>query len=234
MEKIGPKEMAKRVSKLLKTQSPDKNYLKKTFEYVREELSLKGKIAKSKKLPVLLTEDEMKRFYEAVWYAQNRIHMIIIKLLFYTGIRNSELVSILLEDIDLDGLRIKICEGKGAKDRYVLFPPSFKGEFAQYVFTQKEKNVKYLFETNRKNKYTTRWVREIVKRYANKAGINKRIYPHLFRHQLLTYLTQSGIVDAKIQLISGHSNRESLSVYQDLSLKDVEREYHEAMKNFPV
>ena len=84
------------------------------------------------------------------------------------------------------------------------------------------------------SKFTTRWIREIVKKYAKKAGITKRVYPHLFRHQIPTYLTRKGIVDAKIQLISGHKNKESLSVYQDLSLTDIEKEYWDAMKDFPI
>ena len=73
-----------------------------------------------------------------------------------------------------------------------------------------------------------------MKNYAIKAGIKKQINPHLFRHQLLTFLTKKGIVDTKIQLISGHKNRENLSIYQDISLADVEDEYREAMKEFPV
>ena len=120
------------------------------------------------------------------------------------------------------------------KDRYVLFPAYFRGELAQYVSVQQEKRAVYLFESNRLKKFTTHWVREIVKKYAHKAGINKRIHPHLFRHQILTYLTSKGIVDAKIQLISGHKSRESLSIYQDLSLADVEKEYWEVMENFPI
>jgi site-specific recombinase XerD len=115
-----------------------------------------------------------------------------------------------------------------------LFPPFFRGELAQHVSIQKDKGAVYLFESNRMSKFTTRWIREIVKQYARKAEIEKRIHPHLFRHQLLTYLTSKGIVDAKIQLISGHKNRESLSIYQDLSLSDIENEYWNAMKDFPV
>ncbi|MFH1904911.1 MAG: hypothetical protein ABIK53_05260 [bacterium] len=49
-----------------------------------------------------------------------------------------------------------------------------------------------------------------------------------------TKVTSKGIVDAKIQLISGHKNRESLSIYQDLSLADIEKEYWSVMKSFPV
>ncbi|MCK5229262.1 MAG: site-specific integrase, partial [Desulfobulbaceae bacterium] len=99
---------------------------------------------------------------------------------------------------------------------------------------QQEKGAAYLFESNRLTKYSTRWVREIVKKYARKAGINKLIHPHLFRHQLLTYLTSKGIVDAKIQLVSGHKSRDSLNIYQDLSLADVDKEYRKVMEDFPI
>lgn len=229
-----PKKMALKIAKLLKEQNPDYNYLKKTFEHIRLELNLKGKVKSARKLPDLLSNEEIQSFYKAVWNSSNRTHMIIIKLLLFTGIRNAELVNIKLSDVELESLKIRIQDGKGSKDRYVLFPKSFLGEFSQYYLYQKEKKCKYLFESNRKTKFSTRWIRAVIKNYANEAGINKRVYPHLFRHQLLTYLTQKGIVDAKIQLLSGHSNRESLSVYQDLSLKDIEKEYQDAMDNYPI
>jgi len=233
MERIPPKQMAKKISKLLKKERPDPNYLKKVFEHIRRELDLKGKIPKKNKLPELLTNDELAGFYDAVWNAANRTHMVMIKLLLFTGIRNSELANLKMNDIDLVNLKCRI-HGKGKKDRYVPIPASFRGELAQYISVQNEKGAEYLFETNRKSKFTTRWIREITKKYARKAGIKKRIHPHLFRHQLLTFLTQKGIIDSKLQLISGHQNRQNLSIYQDLSLADVENEYREAMKDFPV
>jgi len=82
--------------------------------------------------------------------------------------------------------------------------------------------------------YSTRRVRQIVKQYAEKAGITKRVYPHLFRHQLITYLTKHGIVSPKIQLLSGHSEEKNLAIYRDLALSDVAEEYEEAMKDFPI
>ena len=234
MERIPPKKMAKQVAKLLRKQRPNPSYVKKVFQYVREDLGLKGGTVRGKKLPELMTEVELNRFYKAVWQASNRMHMVMLKLLLFTGIRNRELANLTLKDVDLDSMRIRIDHGKGDKDRYVWFPPFFRGELAQYVSIQKEKGAVYLFESNRMSKFTTRWIREIVKQYARKAEIEKRIHPHLFRHQLLTYLTSKGIVDAKIQLISGHKNRESLSIYQDLSLSDIEKEYWDAMKDFPI
>lgn len=234
MERTPPKEMAKKVANLLRKQRPDPSYVKKVFQYVREDLGLKGGKVRAKKLPELMTEEELSRFYKAIWQASNRMHMIMLKLILFTGVRNEELVNLTLKDVDLDSMRIRINHGKGDKDRYVLFPPYFRGELAQYISIQEEKGSVYLFESNRMSKFTTRWIREIVKKYARKAGIEKRIHPHLFRHQILTYLTSKGIVDAKIQLISGHKSRDSLSIYQDLSLSDIEQEYRDAMKDFPI
>lgn len=234
MERTPPKKMAARLVKLLKRQRPDSNYVKKVFEHIRAELGIRGDIPPQRKLPELLTEEELTLFYETVWSAADRTHTVMIKLLLFTGIRNSELVNLTLRDVDLNELKIFIRQGKGKKDRYVPLPPPFRGELAQYMASQKDRSAHFLFETRRLNQFTTRWIREIVRRYARMAGIEKRIYPHLFRHQLLTHLTRRGIIDAKIQLISGHENRQSLALYQYLSLVDVEGEYQEAMKNYPV
>ena len=234
MKQVPPKEMALKLTKLLKKQRPDPNYLKKVFEHVRRELDMQGRIPAKKKLPKLLTEEEMNLFYEAVWKTANPTHMVMIKLLLFTGLRIAELANIALDDVDLNNLKVRIQQGKGRKDRYVPIPESFRGELTQYIKAQQKRGAKFLFESNRMDKFTTRWIREIVKKYALQAGIEKRIYPHLFRHQLLTFLTQKGILDAKIQLISGHEDRKSLAIYQDLSLADVEKEYREAMRDFPV
>ena len=106
--------------------------------------------------------------------------------------------------------------------------------FRPALSNQRDKRARFLFETNRLDRYTTRWIRATVKRYAAEAGIEKRIYPHLFRHQLLTHLARKGIADAKIQVISGHAARQNLEIYQELSLAEVAGEYQAAMKDFPV
>jgi len=68
-----------------------------------------------------MNEDELNRFYKAVWQASNRMHIVMLKLILFTGIRNEELVNLTLENVDLDSMRIRISHGKGDKDRYVLF-----------------------------------------------------------------------------------------------------------------
>ena len=234
MQRATPKNTASRLLRILRRQRPDYNYVKKVFEHVRRELGFKGRAPKPKSLPALLTEKELTRFYDAVWNVADRTHTVMIKLLLYTGIRNAELANLKLADVDLNGFKIRIEQGKGSKDRYVPFPPSFRGELAQYMENQTGRGANYLFETNRADKFTTRWIREIVKRYAREAGIEKRIYPHLFRHQLLTHLSRKGLLDAQVQIISGHESRKSLEIYQELSLVDVQKDYEQAMQDFPV
>jgi len=226
--------MAKKLARILKKERPDHVYLKKVFAHIRDILELRGKVAVQKKMPNILTEKELKNFYNVVWNASNRTHVVMIKVLFFTGVRNSELANITLQDVNINELKIRINEGKGNQDRYVPFPVFFQGELAQYIENQKARRAKYLFETNRQDKFTTRWIRKIIKNYAIEADIDKKIYPHLLRHQLLTYLTVKGIIDAKIQLISGHRDRKSLEIYQGLSLADVSEEYHRAMNDFPI
>lgn len=228
-----PKEMARKLVRLLRAQHPDYFYLKKVFQHTREWLKITPAKAE-KRLPELLTDDELVAFYETVWQARHTVHMVMIKLLIFSGVRNAELASVRLKDVDLNGCQIRIEQGKGKKDRYVLFPKSFRGELAQYLGQQREKGATYLFESNRCQPYSTRRIRQIIKEYALAAGIEKRVYPHLFRHQIITYLTRKGIISPKLQLLSGHAEEKSLGIYRDLALSDVAGEYEEAMRAFPV
>jgi integrase/recombinase XerD len=94
--------------------------------------------------------------------------------------------------------------------------------------------VKYLCESNRRRPYSTRRIGQFVKQYARAAGMAKRVYPHLFRHQLSTYLTKQGIITPKLQLLSGHTTEPSLAAYRELAWSDVAEEYEAAMRSFPV
>jgi integrase len=65
-------------------------------------------------------------------------------------------------------------------------------------------------------------------------GLTQPVHPHLFRHQMITYLTSRGLSDAQIQLISGHESKKSLEIYQHLSLGAVEQAYQEAVQGVSV
>lgn len=186
-------------------------------------------------LPQLLTDEELRRFYTGIDRADNIQHQIMLRLLFFAGIRVSELTRIEVGDVDLSASKIFIDDGKGHKDRFVLFPDTFRLTLQTYIRSVPGRTQqRYLFESSRKTRYSTRQVQRIVKEYGAVAEISKKVHPHLFRHQLLTWLTSQGLTDAQIQVISGHSSKQSLEVYQHLSVKDTAPGYQEAMKKLGV
>ena len=225
--------MAKKLARLLRPQHPDSHDLKNVLHPTRALLEI-GAAPLTKRLPALLTDAELVAFYDAVWHAHQRTPVVMLTLVLCTGIRNAALVRLRLTAIDLQTSHLRITPGKGHKDRDVLFPQSFRGALAQYMERQRTQRATSLFESTRPRPYSTRRLRQLVKQYAWAAGIAKRVYPHLFRHQLLPYLTRQGIIRPKRQLRSGHSAEQSLAVYRALALSDVAAEYEAAMRVFPV
>jgi site-specific recombinase XerD len=182
-------------------------------QQARRKLGLR-KPKRERKLPQLLPETELKKFFRVIQECGDLQHEIMLKLLFFTAVRVSELASIKVKDVDFDQCKIFIAEGKGRKDRYILFPKNFRLALQSHL--------------------RARRIQQIVKQYREEAGITQPVHPHLFRHQMITYLTAKGLSDSQIQLISGHESKKSLEVYQHLSLKNVEQAYQEAVKSIEV
>ncbi len=197
----------------------------------RKKLELK-RPRRARKLPQLLSDADLKSFFKVIQACGNLQHEIMLKLLFYTAVRVSELVQIKVSDIDFDQCKIFIERGKGDKDRYILFPKGFRLVLRSHLKAN-PKN-RFLFETRQHGPFTVRRVQQIVRDYRAEAKIAQRVHPHLFRHQMLTYLTSQGLSDAQIQLISGHSTKQSLEIYQHLSLETTEQAYQDAVQALGV
>lgn len=75
-----------------------------------------------------------------------------------------------------------------------------------------------------------RRIQQIVQHYREQAGLSEAVHPHLFRHQMLTFLTGQKLSDAQLQLLSGHASKKSLEIYQHLSLDAVDKAYQQAVK----
>jgi len=232
-QRTSAKKKAKELAKYLRNERPDYNYLKSIFRYLRSELEVEVD-SSVKKLPHVPTEEEIRRYYEAVWKARNVQDMVLIKTLLYTGVRVSELVNIRLDDVDFERCQIRINAGKGGKDRIVPFPVLFKEVLAMHIDRMHQQQATYLFESSWKRKYTDRGIRKILAKYAEEAGLSKPISPHQLRHFLLTWLKKQGIDDALIQPYSGHSSRQSLEVYSRLSIGEAQEIYDKVMLKFPV
>jgi len=184
---------------------------------------------RAKRLPRVLNADEFRRFYAVVDRAEDVQHALMLRLLFYTMVRVSELCNIEVADVDLENCKIRINQGKGSKDRFVLFGRTFATALRTHIAAHPRN--RWLFQTRRASKFSARRVQQIVKKYAEEAGV--RATPHTFRHQAITWLTRhSGMADAELQLITGHSRRETLAIYQHISLDgDLQKKYEEAMRD---
>jgi integrase len=195
---------------------------------VRQACNLKP-AKKGRKLPRVLNTDDFRKFYVAVDQASDVQHSLMLRLLFFTAVRVSELCNVAVADVDLESCKIRINSGKGDKDRVVLFSKTFATALRTHIAAH-PKN-RWLFQTRLNNRFTARRVQQIVAQYAAKAGV--KATPHTFRHQAITWLTRnSGLADAELQLITGHARRETLAIYQHVALdQQLEAKYQQTMKD---
>jgi len=224
-------ELVAQIARIVRKHGLDYGDWRYISKRVRQECDLKP-AKKAKKLPRILTADDFRRFYRVVDQADNVQHSLMLRLLFYTGVRVSELCNIQIADVDLEACKIFIERGKGAKDRVVLFGKSFATALKTHIAAH-PKN-RWLFQTRRNTKFSTRRIQQVVKMYAERAGVH--CTPHSFRHSCITFLTRnSGLADAELQLITGHARRETLAVYQHVALDgELEDRYQQAMKEIDL
>ncbi len=204
-----------------------------------DEIRLVSKLARAKleiskprtkqNVPELVPEIQLNQFFEYLQNQDNTRDVVALKLMFYTGLRNAELCNLEITNIDLMKRQLYVFEGKGKKSRYVPFPEQFGLVLKMYI-DGLDNRQRYLFETNRKQKLTTRRLQQLVQEHIIASELDIRLYPHLLRHHMLTHLTREGMSDSQIQLISGHSSKKSLEVYQHLALPDVVEDYQKAMR----
>jgi site-specific recombinase XerD len=161
---------------------------------------------------VVLSVDEMQRLISA---ATNLKHKAIICLMYSTSIRISEVINLKIEDIDSSRMIIFIKDAKGGKDRQVPLDLGILNLLRQYYkeFRPKE----YLFNGQFDVQYSERSISQFLKKYAEAAGIKKKIYPHLIRHTSATHLLEQGTDMSIIQKILGHSDIKTTHLYSQIS-----------------
>lgn len=156
----------------------------------------------------------------------------ILETLFSTGLRVSELVS-LNQDIDLSRDELTV-RGKGEKLRVVFFSSSAKAAIAAYLKARGDME-EALFIQYGKNKavkasrLTSRSIERLVKKYAIKAGITKKVTPHVVRHSFATDLLQNGADIRSVQALLGHASINTTQIYThvtDKHLRDIHQKFH--------
>ena len=220
-------QLVAQVARLVRKEGLDYEGWRYVAKRVRKICELQP-LKKGRRLPRVLTTDEFRRFYQIVDRAEDVQHALMLRLLFFTAVRVSELCNFGISDVDLETCKIRVNLGKGGKDRFVLFGKGFATALRTHIGAHPHN--RWVFQTQRHGKFSTRRVQQIVSQYADEAGV--KATPHTFRHQAITWLTRhSGLADAELQLITGHARRETLAVYQHVALDgDLEAKYQATMK----
>jgi site-specific recombinase XerD len=161
------------------------------------------KIRFEKKLPVYLTLQEIKAMLDVANIESPR-DAIMIRFLFVTGARVSELVGVKKSDIDFQHGTIRLF-GKGAKERIVPIDKMFKPALEEWC--------KGFDHNQRIFEYHTGTVRNDIRRIARMAGINKKVTPHKMRHSFATHLLRAGANIVVIQQLLGHVSLNTTQVY---------------------
>ena len=187
-------------------------------------------------LPKFLPEEEVTSLLDSAYKSgTNEGHRdaVIMELLYATGLRVGELVSLNMQDVDLSESYIR-CMGKGSKERIVHLYPKALEELRRYLKHARVALIGHrrtepsLFVNHRGERLTRQWVWTILKTYAQKAGIQQNITPHTLRHSFATHLLQNGASLRHVQELLGHSSISTTQVYTHLTNGYVEKEYEKS------
>jgi len=181
-------------------------------------------------LPKYLSEAEAQRLLAA---AEGPRSQALVALLLYGGVRVGEVSTVLIPDIDLSEATIRIRSGKGDKDRLVVVAPRCLESVKVWLTARPPSPTDYLFPGQGKaSPIGVRSIQRLVIQTAKRAGLEKRVTPHVLRHTLATTLLRRGGDIRFIQRILGHASIATTQVYTHLDDRELKRMYDKAQPDF--
>lgn len=174
------------------------------------------------RLPTVLSQEEVARLIDA---AKNLLDYTMLVTLYGTGMRRAELIHLKVEDIDSQRMIVHIRQGKRNRDRDVPLTPKLLETLRTYWRWMKPKTYLFPGMVNgwRADKpMTSKCVWIAVHEAAKSAGIKKRVSPHTLRHCFATHLLENGTDLCTIQMLLGHVDLETTSVYLHVSRRHLQ------------
>src|SRR5690606_25318342 len=139
----------------------------------------------------------------------------LLALIYSSGLRIGEALSLKLTDIDSKRMLIHIKSAKGKKDRYTLLSESFLEQLRDYYRHYKPKD--FLFEGQEGQQYSTASSQKMFKQTIKRCNINKHVTLHTLRHSFATHLLESGTDLRYIQSLLGHNSPKTTMIYTHVS-----------------
>ena len=156
-------------------------------------------------------------------------NLLIIRMLYATGVRVSELVNIEIKNLNIKDRTIRIL-GKGSKERIVVFGNNTKDALDDYIkngrYQVDIKNSKYLFLNKDGNRLSTRYVRKIIDDVIFKASIEMHVSPHMLRHTFATGMLNNGADLVSVKDLLGHESLSSTEIYTHVSNEHLREVYY--------
>lgn len=191
-----------------------------------------------KSLPRFLYKEEIEKIFSSIdtSTAIGKRNLAIMEILYGSGLRVSELVSLEIKNLDFANAMIKVL-GKGSKERYVPMNLRTIEALNNYIYIgRKELILKVetvapsaLFVNRNGGPLTTRGVRVIINKIIEDAAESIHVYPHMLRHTFATHLLDGGADLRSVQEMLGHSNLSTTQIYTHVSTEQLKK----SMENHP-
>lgn len=192
---------------------------------------------RSRNLPHFLTQEEVGRVLAApdTSTPKGKRDKAILELLYASGLRVGELVSLDLEQLNLEAREARVV-GKGMKERVVLMGEPAAMAIATYLSEARgrlgaDKNSRAVFLNCKGGRLSERAIQLLVSRYARKAGIEKKVHPHMLRHTFATHLLDGGADLRIVQELLGHASLATTQIYTHVTQGQAKRIY---MQSHPL
>lgn len=197
------------------------------------------KLKAPRRIPEFLTEGEVGRLLTAARRGGRKdSHGLrdwaIVSMLYASGCRVGELVKLDVDDIDFDGLRVRL-RGKGDKERMVPIRADAARAVRLYlakrgsaISPRRLAHSQAVFLSERHGRLTVDGVQELLRATAARAGIRRRVHPHILRHSYATHLLHRGVDLRSLQALLGHEHLVTTGMYAHVSDAHLERVYRRA------
>ena len=183
-------------------------------------------------LPEYLTVDEVNRLLDIdIKNNYDYRNKAILELMYATGLRISEVISLEFKNIDFDDCIVRII-GKGSKERIVPINDYALDALKDYIDIARPNMLikgdnNYLFLNNHGTKMTRQGIFKMIKKECQLKGIDKNISPHTLRHTFATHLLENGADLRVIQELLGHSDISTTQIYTHVSNDKLKKDYQE-------
>jgi len=171
----------------------------------------------AKRLPVVLSQAEIAQFFAAIRRLKYRA---LFTAVYACGLRVSEVVALRAEDIDSQRMVLRVCQGKGKKDRYVMLSPKLLGVLRDY-YKAFRPTATLFFGKDRGRPLDRGTVLRACRLIARRAGLTKRVTVHTLRHSFATHLLEAGVDLRTIQALLGHRSLRTTALYTFVSTERV-------------